>query len=159
MLTMTPPNSEKGVSQGGVECLYQETIKSLAASIRRDRPLKSYDFSIAKRSKLCGSEVTLDARLQEDHKIAEIGYKTKVCLLGMASTALVVTQAPGCSAQDLQTVANQLTRLLAGERDVVFESPWQDLSIFKAALAFPERHSAILLPFKALLEGFATQKV
>lgn len=131
--------------------LYQRDLRDWAAQVRADRRLVPADASITRTSRTCGSSVTLDIR-RDGGRILELGWRTRACTLGMASTAVVMRNAPGQSLAEVAQVAEALRRLLAGE-DVSFPRPWQDLARFTAARSFPARHNSIMLPFEALIEA------
>jgi NifU-like protein involved in Fe-S cluster formation len=131
-----------------VQALYSADIRGWARKVRADRRLVPADASISRVSRTCGSTVTLDVRY-EGETITALGYHTRSCTLGMATTAVMVQLAPGRSFQEIDMAGQMLTRLLAGE-DVRFPSDWEVLAMLAAARAFPSRHGAILLPFDIL---------
>lgn len=128
--------------------LYQRGLRDLAAGVRNDRRLVPADASITRTSRTCGSTVTLDVQWR-GNAIGALGWRTRACTLGMASTAIVVRHATGETCASVGEIAGLLRRLLAGEA-VTFPEPWRDLAMFEAARAFPSRFGSILLPFEAV---------
>lgn len=131
--------------------LYQSDLRDWAAQVRKDTRLVPAGVSITRNSRTCGSSVTLDIRRDED-RILELGWRTRACTLGMASTAIVVRNASGRSFAEIAQAADTLRRLLRGD-DVSFSRQWEDLAKFTAARNFPARHNSIMLPFEALAEA------
>ncbi|WP_435656672.1 iron-sulfur cluster assembly scaffold protein [Brucella pituitosa] len=131
-----------------IAALYHRDLRDWATLVRNDKRLVPPDVSITRNSRTCGSSITLDIRRDED-LILEVGWRTRACTLGMASTAVVVRHAPGQSVAEVAHVAEKLRRLLAGE-NVSFTGQWEDLARFTAARDFPTRHNSIMLPFEAL---------
>lgn len=131
--------------------LYRRDLRDLAAQVRNDRRLVPADFSITRNSRTCGSSVTLDIRCDLD-RILELGWRTRACTLGMASTAVVVRNAPGQDFAEVEKAAYTLRCFLKGG-DVSFPRQWEDLAKFKVARSFTARHNSIMLPFEALAEA------
>lgn len=131
--------------------LYQRDLRDWAAQVRNDKRLVPANISVTRISRICGSSVTLDIRHNKD-RILEIGWRTRACTLGMASTAVVVRNALGQSFADVAHAGETLRRFLAGE-DVSFSGKWGDLAKFSGARNYPTRHNSIMLPFEALAEA------
>jgi NifU-like protein involved in Fe-S cluster formation len=130
--------------------LYTKEIIRLAASLNAER-LTGADLSIYKKSRICGSAVTIDLSIK-DGVVTGFGAEVKACALGQATTAIVEANIIGQRLDDIPHVKAQLENLLAGEA-VTFPSPWEKLSVFERAEKYKARHSAILLPFLALEEA------
>ena len=144
-LTRTPSSS--------LEQFYRRDIKSLSAIVRVDRRLSCPIFSATRSSKVCGSQVTIDARLDTDDAITEVGYRTRACSLGMAATAILAAQAIGTNGDQLRSVRDLLAARLAG-CDLSLPARWRQLVVFDAARDLTARHNSILLPFEAAIAGF-----
>lgn len=136
--------------------LYQRELRDWAAQVRNDKRLASPKASVTRNSRTCGSSVTLDIQHDGD-RILELGWRTRACTLGMASTAIVVRNALGLSFPDVAEAGGMLRRVLAGE-DVSFPKRWENLASFTAARNFPSRHTSIMLPFEALAEASRLSK-
>ena len=120
------------------------TIKTFSSEVRNDRRLAVPPADSATLySAECGSQLTLDARI-EDHQIREIGYKVRACSLGQATTAIVVRHAHGLDLETLCRVGGQLRDLLTGSGT---SCDWPELEVFARAKDVPSRHGAALLPF------------
>lgn len=142
--------------------LYQSEIRSLAASVRNDRCLEAPTVTATKRSTVCGSFVTIDL-LMVGPRIEAIGYQARACTLGMAATAILAKNAPGCTIDDISKIAEELRAILAGEKAAYKQSRttrsgWASLEYFISARPYPSRHSSILLPFEAIAEARKTQR-
>ena len=105
------------------------------------------------RSKSCGS--TLIIALERDGKgqIDRFGMRVQACAVGQASAAIFARHAAGRSADDV-------TRALASIESWLSDSgelpDWPDIGMLTAARAYPGRHGAILLPWKAALDALST---
>src|SRR5699024_8475757 len=118
-------------TEAQIAALYQKKIRELGARVRIDRRLANPAFTVTKRSRICGSAVTLDFDFR-DGRIERIGYHTRACSLGMAATAIVVRVAPGQSTVQLEQAKDALIALLAG-KETTIPADWQALEVFIAA--------------------------
>jgi NifU-like protein involved in Fe-S cluster formation len=133
--------------------LYNTDILRLAATIPHQRRLDDPQGSSEKRSPICGSRVTVDVKLGEDGRVAEIGQEVRACALGQASASLMGAAALGKSVAELAEARDGLTEYLAGRRDD--PGSWPGLEIFRPALTKPARHPSIRLAFEAVAEAAA----
>ena len=80
-----------------LEDIYSQRILELAANIPRVLRLPNPDATATAHSKLCGSTVTVDVRMQGD-VITDYGQTVKACLLGQSSAAIMGRLAIGSTA-------------------------------------------------------------
>lgn len=131
--------------------LYNNVILRLAASIPHHQRLDAPDASVEKRSPVCGSRVTVDVRIDDAGRIAELGQEVRACALGQASASLMGAAAIGKSVIELETARDALAAFLAGERDD--PGDWPGLDIFLPARPHKARHASIRLAFEAVAEA------
>jgi NifU-like protein involved in Fe-S cluster formation len=136
------------------EPLYSREILRLAMSLASDTKIAEPDCEANVRSKICGSEVAVSLKVDELGAIAAISFSVRACAIGQASTAIVKQNAVGKNCADIAKIENALAGFLSGETGMPTE--WPELAELAAAQAYPARHAAILLPYKAVLAAFAT---
>ena len=68
------------------------------------------------------------------------------CAVGQAAAALFARPARGLDAAALASTRQAVAQWLAGERE---QAGWPGFEAIEAARAYPARHPAILLPWKA----------
>lgn len=134
-----------------IATLYTRDVLALAASLEAKR-LEKAEVSVTRKSRICGSTVTVDVAFEGD-RIKAFGAEVEACALGQAAAAIAEKHAVGAGLDDIRTVRAALEALLAGS-DAAFPGGWQDLAIFEKARQHKGRHSAILLPYLALEEAF-----
>ena len=141
-----------------LERLYRsEQLRGLIKRVRKNRRLSRPDFSVTRRSPVCGSEVTIEGTVDSRGVIDRIGYRTRACSLAMASTGVLVQRAPGVAPEEILRARHALRRILSGQDASATAFPvWPELQCFSAAEQLPARHASILLSFDALVEGFCT---
>ena len=126
--------------------VYNRRILELAGTIPRIGRLESPDASATAHSKLCGSTVTIDLKMDGD-TVTDFAHDVKACALGQASAALMGAHAIGASSAELAEARDALADYLAGRRDD--PGGWPGLDILAAARPFAARHASILLAFQA----------
>ena len=133
--------------------LYSPEVLALATALARwplgdDLPLRG-----AARSPACGSRIELGLALDTDGRIERIGLRAQACAVGQASAAIFAAAASGRDRTELSTALAEIEAWLRGEGEL---PDWPGLGAIAAAQAYPGRHGAILLPWKAALEALPT---
>lgn len=136
------------------EALYNTRILRLAASIPFAERLENPQASVAKRSPICGSRVTVDVSVGPDGRIALLGQEVRACALGQASASLMGAHALGRTAEELAHARDSLGAFLKGEAET--PGDWPGLELFGPARPHKARHPSILLAFEAVAEAAAT---
>src|SRR3546814_5572590 len=93
------------------EALYNTRILRLAASIPHAARLPNPQASVAKRSPVCGSRVTVDVDLDSAGRISALGQEVRACALGQASAALMGASAIGRSGASSEEHTSELQSL------------------------------------------------
>ena len=96
----------------GLDDMYNMRIFELAAEIPRQRRLSDPDATATAHSKLCGSTVTVDVKLDAAGRVSDFGQTVKACLLGQAAASVVGREIVGSSAQELREVGRVMRRML-----------------------------------------------
>ncbi len=136
--------------------LYTKEILRLAADAPAPGRLVDADISVTKTSRICGSRITIDVAFR-DGAVAGYSHEIKACALGQASAAIVASHITGKRWADIAPVAAAVEKLLKEEGPPP-GGEWADYQVFLPAREHKSRHSAILLPFEALREAFASDK-
>lgn len=100
--------------------------------------------------------LTLDFRFASG-RISALGWRSRACLLGMASTAIFAKAAIGQERAAVAAAGQALHDLLSGAESS-FAAPWERLLLFAAARDFPMRHASILQPFEAAARAWEDLK-
>ncbi|WP_333793430.1 iron-sulfur cluster assembly scaffold protein [Hyphomicrobium sp.] len=128
--------------------IYNQRIFELAAAIPHSDRLEHPDASARAHSKLCGSTVEIDLKLDGD-RISGFGQSVKACLLGQASAAIVGREIVGTQVSELRAVAAAMRDMLkaGGPRP---QGRWADLGLLEPVKDYPHRHASTLLIFDAI---------
>lgn len=135
--------------------IYNKRILALAADIPHGERLDAPDASATAVSKLCGSKVTVDVKLDGD-KVAEYGADVKACALGQASSSIMARHVIGASAAELHEVGAAMRAMLrqGGEPPrEIYGGKWADLEVLEPVREYKARHASTLLIFDAVEEA------
>ena len=132
--------------------LYNEEIIRLAANVTHTDRLQDADISYTQTSRICGSKVTVDLKI-EDGKVVAYAQEPKACALGQAACALAGELMVGQTKESFSDAATAIRNMLKGEGPIP-EDDWSCFKVFAPAIDIPSRHASILLPFDAVEEAF-----
>ena len=128
--------------------LYNDRILELAARIPPAKRLDRPDATASAHSKLCGSTIAVDLRMNGD-RVAEFGQTVKACLLGQASASIMSEHIVGSSEAELRAVAGEMRRMLK-ENGPPPQGKWADLAVLEPVREVKARHTSTLLVFEAV---------
>jgi NifU-like protein involved in Fe-S cluster formation len=131
--------------------IYNKRILELAADIPRLGRLAAPDASARAHSKLCGSTVTVDLKVNGD-VVADFAHEVKACALGQASSSIMARHVVGSSAEELRTVREAMRRMLK-EDGAPPDGKWSDLGVLEPVRGFKARHASTLLTFDAVVDA------
>ena len=131
--------------------IYNKRILELAADIPRLGRLPDPDASATAHSKLCGSTVTVDLKVDGD-RVADFAHDVKACALGQASSSIMARLVVGSTAEELRTVREAMRRMLK-EGAPPPEGRWEELRVLEPVRDFKARHASTLLTFDAVVSA------
>lgn len=134
-----------------IDEVYNKRILELAANIEGLRRLDAPDATATALSRLCGSKVTVDIRMEGD-VVTEFGHEVKACALGQASSSLMARHVVGSSADELREVRRQMYAMLKEEGDPP-GGRWAELEVLLPVRGFKPRHASTLLTFDAVVDA------
>ena len=134
-----------------IDELYSAKILKAAANMPRAGRLDAPDGSAEKVSKLCGSRITVDVRL-EDGRIADYAQEVKACVLGQAAAAILGEHAIGATVQEIESARDALRAMLKTGGPAP-EGRFADLAMLAPVKDYPPRHASTLLAFEATAEA------
>ncbi|GGD51333.1 iron-sulfur cluster assembly scaffold protein [Erythrobacter arachoides] len=133
--------------------LYTPQLLAAAVELANYPPIPEAALHGEARSPFCGSTIALDLLLDDDGRITRTGMQVRACAVGQAAAAVFARHVTGRGAADLLAAHDAIASWLAGEG----EAPdWPDMALIAPARAFPGRHGAIVLPWKAAIAALST---
>ena len=131
-----------------LEDIYSQRILELAANSTHNQRLVGPDATATAHSKLCGSTVTLDIKMDGDI-VTDYGQHVRACLLGQTSAAVVAAHVVGSRAGELREIGSAMRRMLK-EGGPPPGGKWADLAALEPVREVKGRHASTLLVFDAL---------
>ena len=133
--------------------LYHNRVLELAANIPGLEPLEDAESSVEKVSRICGSSVRVDVRLNAAGTHVEaLSVDPKACALGQATTAILAEHALGASIDEIKAARNVLKAMLK-ENGVPPEGRFWELRHLAGVADYPSRHTSTLLAFEAAVDA------
>src|SRR5882672_5676320 len=133
--------------------IYNQRILELSANIAGAQRLADADATATAHSKLCGSTVTVDLKLEGD-RVSAFGQTVKACLLGQAAASVMGRNIVGSSAHELREVGSAMRRMLKGG-GAPPTGRWADLAVLQPVKDYKARHTSTLLVFDAVETALA----
>jgi NifU-like protein involved in Fe-S cluster formation len=131
--------------------IYNKRILELAANIPRLGRLPAPDASAKAHSKLCGSTVTVDLKVDGD-LVTDFAHEVKACALGQASSSTMARHVVGSTAGELRAVRDAMRRMLK-ENGPPPDGKWHDLAVLEPVRDFKARHASTMLTFDAVVDA------
>ena len=131
--------------------IYNKRILELAADIPRLGRLAEPDATATAHSRLCGSTVTADVKVEGD-VVTDFAHDVKACVLGQASSSIMARHVVGATAEELRCVRDAMRRMLK-ENGAPPPGKWAELEVLEPVRDFTARHASTLLTFDAVVEA------
>ncbi|TAK49390.1 MAG: iron-sulfur cluster assembly scaffold protein [Xanthobacteraceae bacterium] len=131
--------------------VYNKRILELAGNIPRLGRLASPDASATALSKLCGSTVTVDLKM-DGPVVSDFAHEVKACALGQASSSIMANHIVGSEAAELRTLRDTVRRMLK-ENGPPPQGKWADIAVLEPVRDYKARHASTLLTFDAVVDA------
>jgi len=128
--------------------VYNAKILDLAANIPRLGRLEAPDASARAHSKLCGSTVTVDLKMDGD-TVTDFAHDVKACALGQASSSLMARHVVGAKVDELRRLRETMRRMLK-ENGPPPSGKWADFAVLEPVRDYKARHASTMLTFDAV---------
>jgi SUF system NifU family Fe-S assembly protein len=134
--------------------VYNRRILELAASIPRIGRLKDPDATATAHSKLCGSTVTVDLKMEGD-TVTDFAHEVKACALGQASSSIMARNVIGSKADELRALRETVRKMLKENGAPPASEKWADIAVLEPVRDYKARHASTLLTFDAVVEAIS----
>ncbi|EKF19721.1 iron-sulfur cluster assembly scaffold protein [Nitratireductor pacificus] len=131
--------------------VYNAKILGFAGNISRVGRLDAPDASAKAHSKLCGSTVLVDLKMEGD-TVTDFAHEVKACALGQASSAIMAAHVVGAKADELRQLRAQMYAMLK-EAGVPPGGRFEDLKYLEPVRDYKARHASTLLTFDAVVDA------
>jgi NifU-like protein involved in Fe-S cluster formation len=131
--------------------IYNSRILELAGNIPRLGRLADPDASATAHSKLCGSTVTVDLKMEGD-TVTDFSHQVKACALGQASSSIMARKVVGSKADELRDLREAVRRMLK-ENGAPPSGKWADIAVLEPVRDYKARHASTMLTFDAVVSA------
>ncbi len=131
--------------------VYNRRIIELAGNIPRLGRLADAHATATAHSRLCGSTVTVDLKMDGD-RVTDFAHDVKACALGQASSSIMARHVIGAQAQELRELRETVRRMLKENGDPP-GGKWSDVAVLEPVRDFKARHASTLLTFDAVVDA------
>ena len=131
--------------------VYNKRIIELAGNIPRLGRLPDAQASATAHSKLCGSTVTVDLKM-DGETVTDFAHDVKACALGQASSSIMAQHVVGARAGELRDVRETMLKMLK-ENGAPPEGRFADLRFLEPVRDYKARHASTMLTFDAVVDA------
>jgi len=131
--------------------VYNKRIIELAGNIPRLGRLPEAQASATAHSKLCGSTVTVDLKMEGD-EITDFAHEVKACALGQASSSIMARHVIGAKADELRNLRETVRKMLK-ENGAPPDGKWADIAVLEPVRDYKARHASTMLTFDAVVDA------
>jgi NifU-like protein involved in Fe-S cluster formation len=131
--------------------VYNAKILDLAANIPHLGRLAAPDASATAHSKLCGSTVTVDLKM-DGPVVSDFAHEVKACALGQASSSIMARHVIGARAAELRELRETVRKMLK-ENGPTPTGKWADIAMLEPVRDYKARHASTMLTFDAVVSA------
>ena len=131
--------------------VYNAKILELAANIPHLGRLAAPDASATAHSKLCGSTVTVDLKM-DGPLVSDFAHEVKACALGQASSSIMARHVIGARAAELRELRETVRKMLK-ENGPAPTGKWADIAMLEPVRDYKARHASTMLTFDAVVSA------
>jgi NifU-like protein involved in Fe-S cluster formation len=145
------PNTRVKIRRAMLNEVYNHRILELAGGIPRIGRLAAPDATATAHSKLCGSTVTIDLKLDGD-VVTDFAHVVKACALGQASSSIMARNVVGSQVAELRQLRETVRRMLK-ENGAPPTGKWADIAVLEPVRDYKARHASTMLTFDAVVSA------
>lgn len=131
--------------------VYNAKILDLAGNIPRLGRLSAPDATATAHSKLCGSTVTVDLKMNGG-EVVDFAHDVKACALGQASSSIMARHVIGAKPVELRELRETVRKMLK-ENGAPPTGKWADIAVLEPVRDYKARHASTLLTFDAVVSA------
>lgn len=131
--------------------VYNKRILDLAANITHVGRLADAHASAKAHSKLCGSTVTVDLKMEGD-VVTDFAHDVKACALGQAAASVMARNIIGATAGELRDVRDAMRKMLK-ENGPAPTGRFAECAALEPVRDYKARHASTLLTFDAVVDA------
>jgi NifU-like protein involved in Fe-S cluster formation len=132
--------------------VYNKRIIELAGTIPRIGRLQNPGATATAHSRLCGSTVTVDLKMEGD-TVTDFAHEVKACALGQASSSIMARNVIGAKAAELRSLRETVRKMLKENGEPPHDGKWADIAVLEPVRDYKARHASTMLTFDAVVDA------
>jgi NifU-like protein involved in Fe-S cluster formation len=132
--------------------VYNKRIIELAGTIPRIGRLENPGATATAHSRLCGSTVTVDLKMEGD-TVTDFAHEVKACALGQASSSIMARNVIGSKAAELRGLRETVRKMLKENGEPPHDGKWADIAVLEPVRDYKARHASTMLTFDAVVDA------
>src|SRR5271163_3293290 len=137
--------------------VYNHRIIELAGTIPRIGRLAGPDANAPAVSRLCGSTVTIDLKMDGD-TVTDFAHEVRACALGQASSSIMARNIIGSKADELRELREGVRKMLKENGAPPANGKWADIAVLEPVRDYKARHASTLLTFDAVVDAIGQDR-
>src|ERR1700678_965645 len=133
--------------------IYNKRIIKLRGNIPRLGRLADPDASATAHSKLCGSTVKIELKM-EGPVVTDFAHEVKACALGQASSSIMARHVVASTADELRELRETVRKILK-ENGKPPQGKWADVALLEPVRDYKARHASTMLTFDAVVDAIS----
>ena len=134
-----------------IDDVYNAKIIEFAGNIPRIGRLEHPDATATAHSKLCGSTVKIDLKM-DGPTVTDFAHDVKACALGQASSSIMARHVVGSTADELRELRDTVFRMLK-ENGAPPAGKWAEIALLEPVRDYKARHASTMLTFDAVVDA------
>ncbi|MEM5500659.1 iron-sulfur cluster assembly scaffold protein [Ahrensia kielensis] len=134
-----------------IDDVYNTKLLEYAGNISRVGTLETPDATAKAHSKLCGSTISIDLKMDDD-VVSDFAQIVKACALGQSAASIVASNIVGAKAQELRDARSQMIQMLKEEGEPP-QGRFAELKYLQPVKDYKARHASTLLVFDAIVDA------
>lgn len=134
-----------------IDEVYNTKILEYAGNIPAIGRLDDADATATAHSKLCGSTVTVDLKM-DGGVVTDFAHDVKACALGQASSSIMANNVVGSTADELRALRDTMRKMLK-ENGPAPAGRFADLKFLEPVRDYKARHASTMLTFDAVVDA------
>lgn len=133
-----------------IDDIYNKLILQHAAHISKIGHLQNPDATSKKQSRLCGSTITVDLKVNNGI-VTDFAHDVKACALGQASASIMAKYIIGTSTNDLKKLQKAMWDMLVNNGPAPTH-PFEEFACLQPVKDYKARHGSTMLTFDAVVD-------
>src|ERR1700745_750346 len=130
--------------------IYNKKNIEWAGNIPRLGRLPAPDASATAHSKLCGSTVKIDLKM-DGPVVTDFAHEVQACALGQASSSIMARHVVGSTASELRELRETVRKMLK-ENGAPPQGKWAEIAYLEPVRDYKARHASTMLTFDAVVD-------